>query len=180
MSTEQFRETEDGVHGRADLVAHIGQKLALGGVGSFGGYFALLSRFSRLIGLLAGGFGRQFRLLQLLDRRFDFGLGFLGRLSGLLFLSVNLLPQLLCLALAPADHGSGHECPGCQPTGRRSSWGHNPGVGVPREVYFQLDQGWCGVIEGLVDILHAKGVPARHRHPIHGVGAAAFAPSRFL
>ena len=38
---EQFRETQNGIHRRADLMTHIGQEGTLGLVGGFGGLFGL-------------------------------------------------------------------------------------------------------------------------------------------
>ncbi len=48
----QVDHAQDGIHGRAELVAHIGQELALGRVGGLGGFLGLLQM---LLGLLAGG-----------------------------------------------------------------------------------------------------------------------------
>ena len=39
---EDFRETHDGIKGRAQLVAHVRQELALGAIGGFGGFFGVL------------------------------------------------------------------------------------------------------------------------------------------
>ena len=47
---EQLGHADDAVHRRADLVAHVGEELALGLVGVFGG---LLGALHFLLGLLA-------------------------------------------------------------------------------------------------------------------------------
>ena len=41
MSRTQFRHADDGVHRRADFVAHVGQEKALGAAGRFGGLLGL-------------------------------------------------------------------------------------------------------------------------------------------
>ena len=40
----QMAHADDGVHGGADFVAHVGQKFALGASGGFGGFLGCLQR----------------------------------------------------------------------------------------------------------------------------------------
>ena len=51
---------QNGVHRRAQLVAHVGQELALGDVGGLGGFLGSLQRFFRplAVGDVAGGHDR--------------------------------------------------------------------------------------------------------------------------
>jgi hypothetical protein len=44
---EQFRRADDAVHGGADLVAHVGQKLALEAAGLFGDHAGLMQFFDK-------------------------------------------------------------------------------------------------------------------------------------
>ena len=72
----QLGHAEDAVHGRADLVAHVGQELALGAVGGLGGLLALAQRLvdplelghgpRELLGALRQGVGDPPLLLHLL------------------------------------------------------------------------------------------------------------------
>ena len=83
---QELRVAQDGVHGRADLVTHVGQEEALGLVGLLG----------RVPGLL------QLEVVLLEDS------------ARLLLLGQHLLPELLCLAavvvVAPAGlDGEGHQ-----------------------------------------------------------------------
>ena len=45
----EVEHAEDAVHGRADLVAHVGQELALGPVGGLGGLLGPLQLFVRML-----------------------------------------------------------------------------------------------------------------------------------
>ena len=53
---QQVRHADNGIHRRADLVAHIGQKLALGGVGALGFLAGVMQAFFHpLFGVHVGG-----------------------------------------------------------------------------------------------------------------------------
>jgi len=89
---------DDGVHGRADLVAHLGQELALGPVGGFGFFLGLLQR--GLDGSLPGD------VLDELGEAHDLAAaadGVEGRLIAAHFAVLEGEGELVREALAPQD-----------------------------------------------------------------------------